>query len=147
MKKYMLFIILLFSMLALMACSKSNDNELNTGIYVMELEKEQSDDNEKILPTIFVDINKKEFTFSYDMLFHSCNLNGYSAKYFTIGTYEINDNILTATTNDDKYHYTFEIIDKNTLCFVEQESSKITVFDKNFCVIPQNGALFKIKEQ
>lgn len=137
MKKYMLFIILLFSMLALMACSKSNDNELNTGTYVMELEKEQSDDNEKILPTIFIDINKKEFTFSYDVL----------SSYFTIGTYEINDNILTATTNDDKYHYTFEIIDKNTLCFVEQESSKITVFDKNFCVIPQNGALFKIKEQ
>ena len=79
MKKYMLFIILLFSMLALMACSKSNDNELNTGTYVMELEKKQSDDNEKILPTIFIDINKKEFTFSYDVL----------SSYFTIGTYEI----------------------------------------------------------
>ena len=74
MKKYMLFIILLFSMLALMACSKSNDNELNTGTYVMELEKKQSDDNEKILPTIFIDINKKEFTFSYDVL----------SSYFTI---------------------------------------------------------------
>ena len=110
---------------------------LNTGTYVMELEKKQSDDNEKILPTIFIDINKKEFTFSYDVL----------SSYFTIGTYEINDNILTATTNDDKYYYTFEVIDKNTLCFLEQESSKITVIDKDFCVIPQNGALFKIKEQ
>ncbi|MEY8319663.1 hypothetical protein AAK894_01125 [Lachnospiraceae bacterium 46-61] len=132
MKKYILFIILL-----LMACNKSNDNEVNTGTYIMELEKEKYDSDKKILPTISVDTNKKEFTFSYDML----------SSYFTIGTYEINDNILTATTNDDKYHYTFEIIDKNTLCFMEEESSKITVIDKNFCVVPQNAAIFKIKEK
>ena len=138
MKKCTSFIVVLFCIVMLMACSKSDMSVtiITSGNYHMELSQEQQN-NEKIAPVITINIDDKSFLFSYDVL----------SSYFTIGTYEINDNILTATTNDDKYHYTFEIIDENTLCFVEQESSKITVIDTNFCVVPQNGALFKIKEQ
>ena len=71
--------------------------------------------------------------FSYDVL----------SSYINIGTYEINDNILTATTSDEKYHYVFEIVDENTLSFLEEQSSKITVFDTAFSVVPQNGAVFQ----
>lgn len=102
------------------------------GNYVMELNQQQKED-EKIAPVITINTDKKEFMFSYDVL----------SSYLNIGTYEVKDNVLTATTQDEKYHYVFHIVDENTLSFIEQESSEITIFDNHFGVVPQDGAIFQ----
>lgn len=136
MKKYISFITVLFCILILMACNKSDTSVITSGSYTMGLSQEQQN-NEKIAPTISIDTKQKSFIFCYDVL----------SSYMNIGKYEINDNILTCTTSDNKYHYVFEIIDENTLCFVEEQSSKITIFDTTFGVVPQNGAVFKKAEK
>lgn len=136
MKKCISFITVLFCILILMACNKSDTSVITSGSYKMELSQEQQN-NEKIAPTISIDTKQKSFIFCYDVL----------SSYMNIGKYEINDNILTCTTSDNKYHYVFEIIDENTLCFVEEQSSKITIFDTTFGVVPQNGAVFKKAEE
>ncbi len=128
MKKSIL--LLLCCIFFLVACSKE-DTPSVSGTYVMEVEQE---DKEKIVfPSFSIDTEKKEFTFSYDML----------SSYFSMGTYEIKENLLTATTSDNQYHYVFKIIDDNTLSFVEASSSEIKVIDTNFFVVPQDGAIFK----
>ncbi len=133
MKKHIVFITVLFCILMLMACNKSDTSiTITSGNYKMELSQEQQN-GEKIAPVITINIDDKSFLFSYDVL----------SSYINIGTYEINDNILTATTSDEKYHYVFEIVDENTLSFLEEQSSKITVFDTAFSVVPQNGAVFQ----
>lgn len=128
MKKCVLFVMILFSVL--MSCSKNS--VLYGGNYVMELNQQQKED-EKIAPVITINTDKKEFMFSYDVL----------SSYLNIGTYEVKDNVLTATTQDEKYHYVFHIVDENTLSFIEQESSEITIFDNHFGVVPQDGAIFQ----
>ena len=133
MKKHIVFITVLFCILMLMACNKSDTSiTITSGNYKMELSQEQQN-GEKIAPVITINIDDKSFLFSYDVL----------SSYINIGTYEINDNILTVTTSDEKYHYVFEIVDENTLSFLEEQSSKITVFDTAFSVVPQNGAVFQ----
>ena len=128
MKKSIL--LLLCCIFFLVACSKE-DTPSVSGTYVMEVEQE---DKEKIVfPSFSIDTEKKEFTFSYDML----------SSYFSMGTYEIKENLLTATTSDNQYQYVFKIIDDNTLSFVEASSSEIKVIDTNFFVVPQDGAIFK----
>ncbi len=133
MKKYIVFITTLFCILMLMACNKSDTSiTITSGNYKMELSQEQQN-GEKIAPVITINTDDKSFLFSYDVL----------SSYLTIGTYEVNGNVLIATTSDEKYHYVFEIIDKNTFSFLEEQSSKITVFDTAFSVVPQNGAVFQ----
>lgn len=136
MKKCISFITVLFCILILMACNKSDTSVITSGSYTMGLSQEQQN-NEKIAPTISIDTKQKSFIFCYDVL----------SSYMNIGKYEINDNILTCITSNNKYHYVFEIIDENTLCFVEEQSSKITIFDTTFGVVPQNGAVFKKAEK
>lgn len=63
MKKYILSMVILFSVLVLIAYSKINNTEINTGTYVMKLAKEQNYSDKKILPTIFIDTTQKKFTF------------------------------------------------------------------------------------
>ena len=130
MKKCVLFVIAIFCILT--SCSKSEDI-LSSGTYVMEIEQEDI----TIVPTVSINTKQKEFSFSYDAL----------SSYYTFGTYEMKDNILTTTTSDEKYHYVFEIVDENTLSFVEESSSEITVFDSRFSVVPQDGAIFKKIEE
>lgn len=134
MEKCTSFIVVLFCIVMLMACSKSDMSVtiITSGNYHMKLSQEKQN-NEKIAPVITINIDDKSFLFSYDVL----------SSYINIGTYEINDNILTATTSDEKYHYVFKIVDENTLSFLEEQSSKITVFDTAFSVVPQNGAVFQ----
>lgn len=135
MKKDVVFL-LLCMIYVLSGCKGDTNSSIVSGNYVMELSQEQKE-NEKIAPIVIIDAEQNSFLFSYDAL----------SSYLSIGTYEINGTVLTATTQDEKYHYVFDIVDENTLSFVEQESSKITVFDNHFGVVPQDGAIFQKEEQ
>ncbi|NDO46488.1 hypothetical protein [Clostridium sp. MD294] len=132
MRKYIFIIVTICFLFVLMICNKNDTKIMTSGIYKMKLSQEQQN-SEKVAPTISIDTKQKSFIFCYDAL----------SYYMNIGIYKINDNILTCTTSDDKYHYIFEMIDENTLCFLEEQSSKITIFDTTFGVVPQNGAIFE----
>lgn len=125
-------LILLFCcMFLLIACRKEDTSSVVSGTYVMEVEQENKE--EILFPLFSIDTEKNEFSFCYDIL----------SSYVPIGTYEIKENLLTATTNDNQYHYVFKIVDNNTLSFVEEASSEIKVVDTNLSVVPQDGTIFK----
>lgn len=73
------------------------------------------------------------FQFSYDVL----------SSYLPYGTYEINGTVLTATTKDGKYKYRFQIIDEDTLKFIEKGSADVSLIDDGFGVQIEDGTEFK----
>lgn len=127
--KNLLFLLCLICALA--GC-KSDNRTISSGTYKMEMEQAQKE-QVVLIPSLSIDAEKKEFAFVYDVL----------SSYFPVGTYKIENNVLTATTNDDLYHYVFEIVDENTLSFSAEDSSEMTVFDEYSSIIPQDGTLFQ----
>jgi hypothetical protein len=73
---------------------------------------EQSEEDELFLP--YVRISDGGFTFTYNFL----------SSYMPIGTYTIEDDMLTMVTDDKEYQFVFRV-DGDTLVFQEKESSKI----------------------
>jgi hypothetical protein len=71
---------------------------------------EQEDTEEILLP--HVTITDDEILFSYNLL----------SSYLPLGTYQIDDDILTMTTDDNKYIYVFQI-DGDNLIFQRNKSS------------------------
>lgn len=74
-------------------------------------------DREELIPQIMINEDDKTFTFSYDVL----------SSYLTTGSYTEKDGQLELKTDDGKYHYTFDIVDENTLKFNQENSSDIKV--------------------
>lgn len=104
----------------LVACSNSQDVMLPYGTYTLEASQDI------IKPTIELGKDKK-FIFVFSSL----------SSYIGYGAYEIKDNHLELKTDDEKYTYVFDIVDK-TLVFDVESSSEIaeltTILD---------GAIFK----
>lgn len=65
-------------------------------------------------PRITFDLHKYRFTFDYNPL----------SSYLNTGTIEL-DGRITATTDDGKYTYIFEVVDNDTIRFVQKGSSVI----------------------
>lgn len=105
------FIIIL--VLLLSGC-KSNEDIVNVknGTYIMV----QEDTEEVLLPRIT--ISDEKIMFTYDFL----------SSYMPYGTYSIDDDILTMTTNDNQYSYVFRI-DGDNLVFQKDESSTVRLID------------------
>ncbi|MBT9777902.1 hypothetical protein GPL15_15475 [Clostridium sp. MCC353] len=76
------------------------------------------------------------FSFSYDIL----------SSYLNYGTYQMEDGILTAVTNDGLYHFVFKEEDGQYL-FVKGESSEVTLTDPRVGIEVTDGAVFAWKEQ
>ena len=85
------------------------DTQNNTKTYVLK------DDREELIPQIIIDETDKTFLFSYDVL----------SSYLATGTYTQNHGQLQLKTDDGNYHYTFDIVDENTLKFNLENSSDI----------------------
>ncbi len=87
-------------------------------------------------PGITLDSDEGTFSFGYSML----------SSYINYGSYEIQGDKLVAKTSDGQYYFTFQVIDEETLEFVEKESSKLHQFEdeKEFWV--KDGAIFKYEE-
>ena len=75
------------------------------------------------------------FQFAYDML----------SSYVSLGFYTIRDNILTAITDDGRFQYCFEIIDGNTLRFLQDKSSDVSLIDERLGIPITDRALFTTK--
>lgn len=136
-----LFALLSVCLLLLAGCStnsnssgnaKNADNHDSSIVYTMVL----PDNSDQVAPYLSLDEKNKTFSFIFDFL----------SSYLTYGTYEINGDILTTTTTDDKkYTYLFKIKNDNTLEFIEDGSSKIELTDSRTGVEIYDGAQFKAK--
>lgn len=92
---------------------KEIETEKAEGFYMME-----PDEDAAVIPAIEIDGNDGRFMFLYNVLL-SANIQG---------TFEIEDNILTASADDGKV-YLFEIESSETLRFLQEGSSQILLSD------------------
>lgn len=98
----------------------------NTKIYMLKV------DRDGFIPQIIMNETDKTFSFSYDIL----------SSYLAVGTYSENNEQLELKTEDGKYHYTFDIIDDNTLKFNQENSSDIKLIYKGTVEEIKDGSEF-----
>lgn len=107
--------------------NESTENISNhTTIYILKT------DREELILQIILDENNKSFSFSYDVL----------SSYLAVGTYMMENEQLKLETDDGKYHYTFDIIDDNTLKFNQENSSDIGLINETLKEEMKDGAEF-----
>ena len=123
----------LITVLILLLCASCNFNNVTStvkdGTYVLE----QTGKNAVTLPN--VTISNEYISFTYDFL----------SSYLPIGTYKIENNILTMTTNDGKYKYVFQI-NKDKLIFKRNKSSEINLKNDRLGIKITDNAIFKLKK-
>jgi hypothetical protein len=107
----------LLLMISVSSCDQtSKKTEINDGKYTLKVSEKENVG--AIVPAIT--ISDGTFTFSYDSL----------SSYLSYGEYDIQDDRLILTTEDEKYQYTFQINGKS-LFFIEEESSDVKLLDAN----------------
>ncbi len=87
----------------------NSNKQNNTKTYTLK------DNSEEFISQIIIDESDNTFTFSYDVM----------SSYLAYGQYTESEGQLKLKTDDGKYHYTFDIIDENTLKFKQENSSRI----------------------
>lgn len=99
------------SAIALMLCSCSSNTEclLSSGTYSARQEESA------IPPSITLDFSDNTFTFTYDVL----------SSYLPYGSFERDGSTITAETSDGEYTYIFEVMDNETIAFVQKGSSDV----------------------
>lgn len=129
MKKACLGISIVLILLSLLGCNSDNNIiTVKNGNYVMEHEEIES----VLLPRVTV--TDDEILFAFDML----------SSYLPLGTYSITEDILTMTTNDNKYTYIFQI-DGDNLIFQKDESSTVSLIDDRLGVKVIDKAIFHLE--
>ncbi len=77
--------------------------------------------------SITFDFEKSTFTFCYDLL----------SSYLPQGTWEIEKGKVIATTDDKNHVYIFDIVDHDTIAFVQKGSSILTYIDDKITTHPK----------
>ncbi len=122
-----LFIIIGVSIL-LFGCSRTVYG-VSEGTYVM-----QGTQDEIQKPAITFNVGKRTFSFTYDIL----------SSYSPYGSWDFEDDNIVAKTDDGKYTYIFEVMDNDTIRFVQKGSSPITTVEGNTPVT--DGAEFAFED-
>ena len=86
------------------------------------------------IPTLTFNEEDGTFSFVFD---------NFSDDILT-GDYEIIDNTLSAITYDDKFYYTFEIMDENSLKFIAENSSEIPPIISTIGYPVEDRTVFKL---
>lgn len=103
---------------------------LTSGTYIME-----GTGNGLGATILTIDAKEQTFTFPSDPL----------NSYLPIGNYEIDGDYVKARTDDGMYHYTFKILDNETLVYVDDGLPKPAVIDETFYyTAPYDGAVFTL---
>ena len=100
------------------------------------LQASVSEEEEMFLPGLGLDREEETFSFGFDLL----------SSYLSCGTYEIEDDVLTAVTDDGMYHYRFKVIDENTLEFMQEGSSEVKLINEDMGIAVKDGAIFKKRD-
>lgn len=101
--------------------------------YVMDISTEK----DIYLPSLDIDKNNQTFSITNDVL--SSTIIG--------GTYKAEDNMFIAETYDKQKVYQFEIIDNDTLKFVQEKSSTFELTDEAIGVAIVDGSIFKLQNE
>jgi hypothetical protein len=130
MKKACISFIMILTSLLLSGCNSDNDTDtVKNGTYVMKYKETET----VLLPQ--VTISGDEIIFLYDFL----------SSHLSRGTYSIEEDILTMTTDDNKYIYVFQI-DGDSLIFQENESSPVKLIDGRLGIKVADKAIFHLKD-
>lgn len=111
----------------------NRQNEMNSSVHIYKMVAEGQED--WLLPGLTLNEEEHTFSFVYDAL----------SSYMPYGSYQIQDNLLMATTDDGLYHYRFEVVDSHTLKFVQEGSSDVYLFDDRLGVPIEDGSLFEME--
>jgi hypothetical protein len=102
---------------------------VSEGIYVM-----QGTQDETPKPAITFNVEERTFSFTYDVL----------SSYLPCGSWDIEDEKIVAKTDDGKYTYIYEVVDNNTIRFIQKGSSPITTVEGDTPVT--DGAEFTFED-
>lgn len=94
-------------------------------------------ENNVFLPLLEIDKSDQTFSITNDVL--SSTIIG--------GTYRIKGNILITETHDKQDTYQFEIIDGNTLKFIQDHSSAFKLIDERIGILIVDGSIFKLQSK
>lgn len=142
MKRKLLVLCMITFLLNFVGCSnlgltqtEKQTNEVNSftdskRIYVME-----TNEDAVIIPTIQLNEEDNTFSFTHDPL----------SSVIIGGTYEIKDGILSAKS-DNGNDYLFEVVDEDTLRFIQDGSAKIELKDDKIGIPVSDRAEFKLKK-
>lgn len=129
-KKRLTGIIIILVLIALSACNASDKSiAIKNGTYYYE----QSGEEQGFSP--YVTISDHDIIFSYDAL----------SSYMPIGTYTVEDNILTMRTDDKNYTYVFQL-KKDQLVFLKDDSSALTLIDHKTGIEITDHAEFNLED-
>lgn len=109
----------------------STPETVNVSIRSKNYYMETKEDADGFTPCLSV-FDDGTFGFTYDVL----------SSYLANGTYTIEDQQLILKTDDEKYQYIFEIEDDDTLLFVKDKSSDVSLIQKDIGVAITDGARF-----
>ena len=125
----MIYIILLIT-----ACTKQDEKNHSTQKEYTLAVDETSKESSTTIPSLTINTLDKTFSFTYDAL----------SSYLSVGTFEISNGILTASTDDGERTYIFSIVDDNTLKFVAKGSFEIKLTDDRIGTLVTDQAMFKL---
>lgn len=112
--------------------SQSRPMIAKTGTYCMEYSGGMED---VYIPSLTLN-EDNSFSFAYDL----------SSSYLFKGHYKIENNMLSANTEDGSKLYLFRQVDEETLSFKAEGSSDVSLNDERLGVPIMDGALFKIEK-
>lgn len=113
----------------------STPETVNVSIKSKSYYMETKEDADGFTPCLSV-FDDGTFGFTYDVL----------SSYLANGTYSIEDQQIILKTDDGKYQYIFEIEDDDTLLFVKDKSSDVSLIQKDIGVTITDGAQFIIND-
>lgn len=129
MKKIIVSLIMILIFALLFVCNSDNKKvSLKNGTYVLEHSKTEA----TVSP--YITISDVDISFSYDLL----------SSYWPRGTYIIEGDILTMTTDDNMYKYVFRLA-KDKLIFQKNASSSVKLIDNRLGVEITDKAEFEYK--
>jgi len=134
-RKTHLIVILMICIIGVVtACAKQDEKNQSTQKEYALVVDETSRDSSATIPSLTINTSDKTFSFAYDSL----------SSYLSVGTYEISDSILTASTDDGERTYIFSIVDDNTLKFVAKGSFEMKLTDDRIGTLVTDQAIFKL---
>lgn len=110
---------------------EADDSSRPASVYYLQAE---ADADTSMVPSLTL-FDDGTFGFSYDVL----------SSYYPRGTYEQDGEKLTATTDDGKHQYVFQV-DGDRYIFLQEESSDTALINRNFGTSLADGSVFARKE-
>ena len=92
--------------------------------------------DKSFVPTLTFYDEERTFSFYFDQL----------SNDILEGNFDTVDNTIVANTYDDKFHYTFEIMDETSLKFIAEKSSIITLTNKSIGYQVEDQTVFKLEQ-